>query len=223
MSKEKIKERKRREKEARRAKIIESAKIIFLSNGFDNTTMETIAVEAELSKGSLYNYFESKDDLYLAVAAIAIRMINEFCEKIDTTVMTDIERLIAIGNAIFEFSEQHPDIYNLANDVRSRFFYVNISQKLTYGETLNRNEQEINIENLRYQKLILNSIDEAINNKSIRDDHSPLFLGCTLGSLTSGLIKELRCSRLFYENLGINIKDIIKLVFDWVSEGLKPR
>ena len=138
LSKEKIKERKRREKEARRAKIIESAKNMFLSKGFDNTTMEKIAIDAELSKGSLYNYFNSKDELYLAVATIGIRNLNDFCEKIDTTEMTDLERLMAYGNAIYSFSKEYPDIYEIADDVRSKDFFACISKKLMNGEKLNQ-------------------------------------------------------------------------------------
>jgi len=228
LSTKKTKERKRREKEARRAKIIEAAKRMFLSQGFDTTTMKSIAIEVELSKGTLYNYFKSKDELYLAVAAIAIREMNNFCEKIDTTKMTDLEHLLATGYAIYDFSKHHPDLYDIVDDIRSKRLYfgeptLEIHQKQINEEVLNRNEQEINKEIQRYQKLIHDPISKAIENKVIRDDLSPIFITCTLVSLTSGLIKDLKLATAFYEHLGVNNDEIIKTVFEWVFEGLKPR
>ncbi|MFX1277256.1 MAG: TetR/AcrR family transcriptional regulator [Promethearchaeota archaeon] len=223
MSKDKIKQRKKREKEARRSAILESAKKLFLNLGFENTTMKNIAIEAELSKGTLYNYFKSKDDLYLAVATIAIKEINNICEKIDSSKMTDLEHIIAIGHKIYDFSKNHPDILTIADDIRSKRFFIDIRQKSMNGETLNRNEQEIHNENLRYQKLIFDPISEAIDNKSIRDDLSPVFIMATLASLTSGLIYDLRRAGALYENMGVNNDEIIDIVFEWVAEGLKPR
>jgi AcrR family transcriptional regulator len=50
--------------EERRAQIIEAALACFSRRGYNNTTMDDIAAESGLSKGSLYWYFESKDDLF---------------------------------------------------------------------------------------------------------------------------------------------------------------
>ena len=62
-----IKERKAREKRARQELILKAAQQVFLSKGFEQTTIEDIAEVAELSKGALYLYFKSKEDLYVAV------------------------------------------------------------------------------------------------------------------------------------------------------------
>ncbi len=226
MSKDTTKQRKKREKEARRNLILESAKKLFLDLGFENTTMKNIAIEAELSKGTLYNYFKSKDDLYLAVATIAIKEINNICEKIDRTGKTDLEQILSIGYAIYDFSKNHPDLVNIADDylfLRSKHFFEDIHQKSINGETLNRNEQEIYNENLRYQKIIFDPISKAIENKSIRDDLSPELIMATLASLTSGLVYDLRRAEALYENLGVHNDDIIEIVFEWVADGLKPK
>lgn len=226
MSKDTTKQRKKREKEARRNLILESAKKLFLDLGFENTTMKNIAIEAELSKGTLYNYFKSKDDLYLAVATIAIKEINNICEKIDRTGKTDLEQILSTGYAIYDFSKNHPDLVNIADDylfLRSKHFFEDIHQKSINGETLNRTEQEIYNENLRYQKIIFDPISKAIENKSIRDDLSPELIMATLASLTSGLVYDLRRAEALYENLGVNNDDIIDIVFEWVADGLKPK
>jgi AcrR family transcriptional regulator len=50
----------------RRAQIIEAALACFARKGYNNTTMDDIVAESGLSKGSLYWYFKSKDDLFAA-------------------------------------------------------------------------------------------------------------------------------------------------------------
>ena len=58
--KKRIQQRKAREKDQRRHEIIMTAKDLFISKGYDNTTMADIALKASLSKGTLYNYFQNK-------------------------------------------------------------------------------------------------------------------------------------------------------------------
>jgi AcrR family transcriptional regulator len=48
----------------RRAQIIQAAMACFTRKGYNNTTMDDVAVESGLSKGALYWYFKSKDDLF---------------------------------------------------------------------------------------------------------------------------------------------------------------
>jgi AcrR family transcriptional regulator len=48
----------------RRAQIIEAALACFTRRGYNNTTMDDIVAESGLSKGSLYWYFKSKDELF---------------------------------------------------------------------------------------------------------------------------------------------------------------
>ena len=48
----------------RRAQIIEAALACFTSKGYNNTTMDDIVAKSGLSKGSLYWYFKSKDELF---------------------------------------------------------------------------------------------------------------------------------------------------------------
>jgi AcrR family transcriptional regulator len=50
----------------RRAQIIQAALACFARQGYNNTTMDDIAKESGLSKGSLYWYFKSKEELFEA-------------------------------------------------------------------------------------------------------------------------------------------------------------
>lgn len=54
--------------EERRTQIIQSATQVFARQGFANTRMDDVAVEAGLSKGLLYWYFKSKEEIITAIA-----------------------------------------------------------------------------------------------------------------------------------------------------------
>ena len=51
----------------RRKEILDAARRVFESNGYAATAMEAVAEEAQIAKGSIYNYFKSKHDLFRAV------------------------------------------------------------------------------------------------------------------------------------------------------------
>ena len=55
------------ELESRRREIIDAARTCFLRNGFHQTTTDEICLEASITPGGLYHYFDSKEDLIAAV------------------------------------------------------------------------------------------------------------------------------------------------------------
>ena len=61
-------------REASMAKIMETALELFAIQGFHSTSMNKIAKKAGVSKGLIYNYFESKDDLLFAIVNHAVEV-----------------------------------------------------------------------------------------------------------------------------------------------------
>jgi len=69
--------RRERERQAKRSKILETAKALFESQGIMRVTMNDIAAACEYSIGSLYLYFKSKDDIYMGLAAVGAEKIDD--------------------------------------------------------------------------------------------------------------------------------------------------
>jgi AcrR family transcriptional regulator len=69
-----------------RKSILEAAKSVFLERGYAQTTMAKIAQTARVSKGAIYLYFPSKDDLFLALLIPVIqdlgKLFGELKEKV---------------------------------------------------------------------------------------------------------------------------------------------
>ncbi|MFJ6574050.1 TetR/AcrR family transcriptional regulator [Streptomyces sp. NPDC091292] len=62
-------------REAKRAQIVAAARRCFSRDGFHQTSMPDIAREAGVSAGAPYRYFASKEEIILAIAADAFRLI----------------------------------------------------------------------------------------------------------------------------------------------------
>jgi len=71
-----IKERKLREKKERYDMIMAAAKKVFLSKGFFRTTVEQIANEAEISPGTLYLYFNNKEELHTLLSVEILKSLT---------------------------------------------------------------------------------------------------------------------------------------------------
>ena len=71
-----------RRKEARPAELISAALDLFVERGFSATRLEDVAARAGVSKGTLYLYFPSKEDLFKAVIRGGIVPAIERAEKL---------------------------------------------------------------------------------------------------------------------------------------------
>lgn len=68
---------------AKRDQILGGAREVFLASGFDGASMGEIARQAGVSKGTLYVYFESKEDLFAALVTEECKRTAEACFDLD--------------------------------------------------------------------------------------------------------------------------------------------
>ena len=67
-----------------RERIIQSAVECFSNYGFDRTRMDDIAHTSDLSKGTLYLYFKSKEDLFYAICENNLKTVKDQLSHIFT-------------------------------------------------------------------------------------------------------------------------------------------
>src|SRR3954452_19694295 len=88
---------------AKRRQIIEGARTVFLAQGFDAASMGEIARKAGVSKGTLYVYFKSKEDLFEAISEEQCRMQAERLFELDPADHDVAGVLGRLGNAFTTF------------------------------------------------------------------------------------------------------------------------
>ena len=108
-----IKERKEREKEARKNAILGAAKALFFEYGFHTATMDQIAEAAELSKGSLYLYYPSKEELYVSILVEGLEILHEkFQDAVEDTEGWE-KKLRNIGSAYYDFYREYRNYFQI--------------------------------------------------------------------------------------------------------------
>jgi AcrR family transcriptional regulator len=75
--------RKRRERSQRIQSILEAAKVVFFSKGYLKTTMDDIALEAQVSKPTIYQHFKTKEDLFFSLMVPVVEDTGRQMEAVE--------------------------------------------------------------------------------------------------------------------------------------------
>jgi AcrR family transcriptional regulator len=91
------------EDSAKRRQIVQGARSIFLAQGFDAASMSDIARAAGVSKGTLYVYFENKEQLFQAIVQEECMVHAEGAFNLDPDDRDVESTLLRLGAAYIEF------------------------------------------------------------------------------------------------------------------------
>ena len=97
-------ERREKEKDERRMLILKAARRLFFAKGFKNVTVDEIAKFSELGKGSIYLYFNSKEEIY---AQILLHDIDKFHQQ----AFALFNKKKTVADSLFEFSSFYADFF----------------------------------------------------------------------------------------------------------------
>lgn len=106
--------RKERERLYKRQEIITAARAVFASRGFAVATLDEIAERAEFGKGTLYSYFESKEELFETVIAdIFDEFVGIAADSFSTPRQGLEERYLAFARDVLRHLFENYGIYFL--------------------------------------------------------------------------------------------------------------
>jgi AcrR family transcriptional regulator len=107
-----ISERKERDKLEMRLLILNAATKMFLEDGYDKTSIRSIAELIEYSPATIYLYFKDKDEIFLEIHNIGFELLfNEF--KKSEILQDPVLKIKAINKAYIEFALNNPEYYDL--------------------------------------------------------------------------------------------------------------
>src|SRR5437867_9225014 len=93
--------------EARRAQLLDVARTVFAADGYHGAAMEMIASSAGVTKPVLYQHFESKKELYLALLQEDMSRLLKQVEKTIAGVSSNRDRIEGGIQAYFTFIDQN--------------------------------------------------------------------------------------------------------------------
>jgi len=107
-----ITERRERERTDTREKILDAARELFISEGYEGVSMRKVAQKIEYSPTAIYVHFPDKEALFLELCHSDYRRLAE--NFLQLTKITDpVERLRKIGYSYIEFGLKNPNHYRM--------------------------------------------------------------------------------------------------------------
>ncbi|MFL7792440.1 MAG: TetR/AcrR family transcriptional regulator [Anaerolineae bacterium] len=204
--------RRKREKEERRQSILQAAREVFFENGFHQATVEAVAERAEVSKGTVYLYFESKETILAHLLLEGLRELDRRLEEayaVEEELPAD-DRLRRLGWAYFKFFRQEPRYFHflMAMD-RGRFREV--VDPVVYRKAL-----EASMEGLGW---VVRAVEQGIEGK-IFDTCDVRQAAATLWATLNGVL-ELTEHPLRREMVGLKSKTLYEAALETIIQGLR--
>ena len=99
--------RRKRERDARREAIVDAAEAAFDKSGWD-ATMDEVALLADLSKGTLYLYFDDKEELLIACSVRILASVNSQFDAIGELPLNGAEMVATMAEAFVDHAISQP-------------------------------------------------------------------------------------------------------------------
>lgn len=141
-------------KPEKQKQIINAAIKEFVRNGFEKTSTNEIVKRANISKGSLFNYFNSKKDLYLYLIEYSSKAIVNLNEEIDLSETDLFKRIERVALQKFYVQQKYPQAFEfLASTKQEESVEVKdiIKQRLNpiYNQAINKLYKDIDYSKFR--------------------------------------------------------------------------
>ena len=141
--------KKEQRKEQHRLEILQAAEQIFAHHGYHTTTMEQVAESCGWSKGTLYLYFKSKEDLFFSI-------LIEKMEQFSATLLAELRHSIGIEDKIATLIDAQFGFFS----ENENFFQLILAEqgKVMQGSDSGLREKMINIQHIN-----IDQISQALN------------------------------------------------------------
>lgn len=105
----------------RREEILEAATKLFAEHGFSDTVTQVLVERLQIGKGTLYRYFPSKRDLFLAAVDRVMRRLRERVDFVIAGIDDPLDRVAHAIGAYLAFFAEHPEFVELLVQERAQF------------------------------------------------------------------------------------------------------
>lgn len=202
---------KEREKEQRRNDIINVAEKLFFNQDYDNVSMDEIAREMGLGKGTLYIYFKNKESLFYAVALRGMRILNDMHLKSSKLKGKGIDKFRALTSAYFEFTQDYPE------------YFILLCYAASNPTTMNDNKYakeftELALENIQVTKEIL---EKGMREGSIRRDLNPTEIAIFLSIIANSIMNMDPVWKITLEATGTDKEQIWEHYLRFITPAIE--
>lgn len=170
-------------KEQKKQEILESALKCFARKGFESSTVDEICAESGVSKGAIYNYFKSKDEIYLELikqkTENAFNLTREALAGFHTTI-EKLDFMFSIYDKPFPFDEKSAGELFVGAE-----FKIRSSRYKEINEILTKRRHKY------FLGLMTQVIDEGQKAGEVKLDKSPQIYAELFWAMLDGLLIQI--------------------------------
>ncbi|MCX7806057.1 MAG: TetR/AcrR family transcriptional regulator [Planctomycetota bacterium] len=166
---------------AKRERILEEAARLFSSRDYHQVLMDEIAEAAKVSKGTIYRYFPTKEDLFIAILQMAV-------ERTVTALTAEMAAEDTAEGKLRRVTERAISFF-IEND--ALYKVINHEKVFRYCE---QREDLLEVRS-RIRKVIESVIAQGINGGEFRSDLDPVFASISLLGMIRSVIRNFRDKR----------------------------
>src|SRR5580658_1022249 len=157
--------------------ILDAARAVFSREGYAAASIDDVAAEAGIGKGTVYLYFKSKEELYLGALARDIRALTaEAREEMDDA-PTFREKVEAFFRVRLAYCRAHEDFLRI---------YLSEYGSMSANTPISKELRRVHRKNMRY---VASVVQDAIDRREIRKVSAPA-LAATLFDISKGLVER---------------------------------
>lgn len=203
-----IPERKKRERELRRAQILDAARALLLSKGYFNTSVQDISERAEISVGTIYLYFKNKEEIYATIHEEGMMLLFEIITATVKRGGDPEEKLRSVGVAYGQFSRDNRIHFNA-------FSYILAFPEIMFSE-------EDRLAQGKHGMALLNTvadiIEEGIASGAFKKVDAKRY-AILMWSTLHGLLQVRKISDLLYHDYDFD--ELYRYNLDYLIDSLK--
>ncbi|MFW9955607.1 MAG: TetR/AcrR family transcriptional regulator [Candidatus Thorarchaeota archaeon] len=207
------------ERKHRREIIVNVAEQAFIEHGYDATMVDQLASEAGYTKATIYNYFDSKDDLFIAVLGRTYEKLFQTLQEMLGQPNAKYE-LRTLGDAYLLFVDKFPGHTGFFDSGKIGPAIMNIISKEQTKQPLTESESEFRLHQLRVQELMMNVITQTMREAGVEGRVDPFSVIMALSSLNSAIRELVMRGKSDHES-GEKTREYLAVLFNIIDQGLK--
>ena len=207
-----IHDRRKREKEKRGEKILNVARRIFLKKGIHDTTMEDIARESELGKGTIYLYYKNKEELVYSIMYKSFLTVKEMMEEVASLDLPGIERIRKLEEVVIRYYAMYSDYFMF-----TKYFDFNFTAGSEEGSAAYRCSRLID----EFVDLFAQVIRDGVSDGSIRKDIEPEMTAVIYANIIMSFIYKLHdMGKIINQRMRLSPEELIRHMLDIIVYAL---
>ena len=207
--------RRERERLTRESEIIAAAEKIFGLKGFEDASMDEIALEAQFTKRTLYFYFDSKEELYFAAALKGFKLLFNYLTDASIPAKTGFMKLVQGSRGYYRFARECPGTMRLICGIGQ------VKKKAVEGSQ--RLKELMTFDNEMFQ-WVAHVIEEGKGDGSIRNDLDSVKASFSIIFMMTGFFNQLSMTgETFLKHFALDLESFSNYSMNLLFDSMKKQ